>query len=77
MKQYVIFNSNSPLMDANKIVVSSSPINAVKKYLTEEGINKTPKRSGSNYVTISAKEIIEKGGQKYYTNKPVQWYELI
>jgi len=76
MKQFVIFDVNKPLMDMNKIVSAISPINAVKSYLKDEGINKIPKRSGSNYVQISAKEIIERDGQKYYTHKPVQWYEL-
>lgn len=76
MKHFVIFDVNKPLMDMNKTISATSPINAVKQYLKDEGINKIPKRSGSNYVAISAKEIIIRDGQKYYSGKPTQWYEL-
>ena len=77
MKTYNIFNVNAPLLAANEKVQGSSPINAVKSYLKEKGIKATPKRSGSNYVQISAQEIYYRDGKWYYANKPQQWYELV
>lgn len=77
MKYFLIFDVNAALMDANKEIVADSPINAVKKYLSEKGSNLIPKRSGSNYVQISAREFhYKEDGNKYYSHKPVQWYEL-
>ena len=77
MKHFVIFDVTRPIMEENKILTADSPINAVKDYLKTAGIDKKPKRSGSNYVTIKAQEIVIRDGQKYYAGKPSQWYELI
>lgn len=76
MKHFVIFDVSRPILEENQILTAKTPIDAVKNYLKAAGIAKKPKRSGSNYVQISAKEIVIKDGQKYYAGKPTQWYEL-
>jgi hypothetical protein len=75
MKTFEIFNVNSPLMSKNELISAESPINAIKDYLRNKNINLKPKKSGSNYVQVSAREVIENNGRMYYKGN-VQWYEL-
>lgn len=75
MKTFEIFDVNRPILEVNKFICSDSPINAVKKYISNMGINLKPVRSGSNYVQISAREVITRNGEKYYKGN-IQWYEL-
>lgn len=75
MKNYSIFDVNKPIMEANKEFQATSPINAAKAYLKSIGNEKTPKKSGSNYVQISAREFIVRDGQKYFKGNQ-NWYEI-
>jgi len=76
MKNFVIFDVNRPILEADALTTANTPIEAVKKYLKGNNIAGTPKRSGSNYVTISCREFVLRDGVKYYTHKPTQWYEI-
>ena len=76
MKTYEIFDVNRPLMDANVLTSGISPIDAARRYLKSIGVERQPKRSGDNYVQISAREYITRNGTKYYKGN-TQWYELI
>ena len=76
MKTYEIFDVNRPLMDANVLISGTSPVDAARRYLKSIGVERQPKRSGDNYVQISAREYITSNGTKYYKGN-TQWYELI
>lgn len=77
MKNFVIFDVNRPIMADNVLTVAKTPIEAVKKYMKENQIEGTPKRSGSNHVRLSCKEYIVRDGVRYYSHKPTQWYEVV
>lgn len=76
MKEFEIFNVNSPLLEKNPLIFGKTPIDAVKNYLLENKIKGTPKKSGSNYVSISAREVIQRNDKKYYKGN-TNWYEII
>lgn len=77
MKNFVIFDVNRPILEADAIRTAKTPIDAAKAYLKENNINGRPKRSASNCVTISVREFVIRDGVKYYTRKPTQWYEIV
>lgn len=56
MKQYLIFDVNSPLMQEHKIVNGKSNADVIKTYCKTAYPTKKPKASGSNYVQLSAQE---------------------
>ena len=76
MNNYVIFDVNRPILEADAIRMAKTPIDAAKAYMKENGIAGTPKRSASNYVTLSVREFVTRDGVKYYSHKPTQWYEI-
>lgn len=77
MNLYQIFDVNKPIMNANVELFAKTPIEAVKEYMAKNNIEGSPKRSASNYVRFSARQIvIKENGQKMFSYKPTQWYEV-
>jgi hypothetical protein len=79
MKKFEIFDVNAPFFDANTIIEANTPIEAARKYLKSKERYKgfDIKRSASDNVPISSREIVFRDGVMYRLHRPTQWYELV
>lgn len=78
-KIFEIFDVNKPLMVSNELIEANTPIEAARKYMQSVSAYKgrNIKRSSSNYVELSATEIILINGEKFRSSKPTQWYKIM
>jgi len=76
MKNYVIFDINSPIFTDRPIFEGKNSHEAVIKYLLSKGIKSKIKRDGGSNSQIQAEQFEITNGIKYKTGKSV-WYKLI